>query len=133
MVAGMGAPGDEGVDGLSSALAGLAGPGGMAGLLAQAQKMQADLTAAQRQLADTLVEGTSGGDLVTATTSGTGALVALRIDPLAVDPSDVETLEDLVLAAVQNATAKALALQESTMSPYAAGLGGAGGLGLPGF
>lgn len=134
MVAGMsgtGGPGDAGD--ISAALSGLAGAGGMAGLLAQAQKMQQDLADAQERLGETMVEGSAGGGLVTATLTGTGTLVALRISPEAVDPHDVETLEDLVLAAVHDAAARAADLQESTMSPLAQGLGGAGGLGLPGF
>jgi nucleoid-associated protein EbfC len=113
-------------------------PGGgqpdMQALLKQAQKMQQDLAAAQQRLAETTVEGSAGGGLVSATVTGSGDLVALHIDPRAVDPDDVETLEDLVLAAVRDAADKAHALQATTMGPLTQGLGGgAGGLGLPGL
>jgi nucleoid-associated protein EbfC len=103
-------------------------------LLQQAQQMQSQLMAAQRELADARVEGTAGGGLVRATVSGTGVLVGLTIDPQAVDPDDTETLADLVLAAVRDASNNAAALTSSTMGPLAQGLGGlGGGLGLPGL
>jgi DNA-binding YbaB/EbfC family protein len=99
----------------------------------QAQKMQQQMADAQAQLADAQVKGTSGGGLVTVTATGTGEVVAIKIDPRAVDPEDVETLEDLVLAALHNAAESVRALTEQTMGPLTAGLGGlGGGLGLPG-
>jgi DNA-binding YbaB/EbfC family protein len=99
----------------------------------QAQKMQQQMADAQAQLADAQVKGTSGGGLVTVTATGTGEVVAIKIDPRAVDPEDVETLEDLVLAALHNAAESVQALTEQTMGPLTAGLGGlGGGLGLPG-
>ncbi|MFI0895130.1 YbaB/EbfC family nucleoid-associated protein [Streptomyces sp. NPDC020983] len=106
-------------------------PGGqpnMQALLQQAQKMQQDLAAAQEELARAEVEGTAGGGLVTATVSGAGELRALVIDPKAVDPEDTETLADLVVAAVHNATAVAQELQQRKLGPLAQGLGGGGGL-----
>jgi nucleoid-associated protein EbfC len=104
-------------------------------MLKQAQKMQQDMLAAQQELADAQVRGSSGGGLVTATMSGTGELVGLQIDPRAVDPEDTETLADLVLAAVRDASRAAGELQAKTMGPLAQGLGGlTGGMpGLPGF
>jgi DNA-binding YbaB/EbfC family protein len=108
-------------------------PGGqpnMQALLQQAQKMQQDLAAAQEELARAEVEGTAGGGLVTATVSGAGELRALVIDPKAVDPEDTETLADLVVAAVHNATAVAQELQQRKLGPLAQGLGGGG---LPGL
>ena len=101
--------------------------GDMSGLLAQAQAMQAAADAAQQELAETEVEGTAGGDLVTATVTGAGELVGLVIKPEAVDPEDTETLADLVVAAVRDATAKAQALAAAKLGPLAGGLGG----GLP--
>jgi DNA-binding YbaB/EbfC family protein len=98
--------------------------------------MQQQLMAAQEELADARVDGTAGGGLVTATVTGSGELVALTIDPKAVDPDDVETLADLVLAAVRDATNNAAELQAATMGPLTQGLGGLGGLGgsgLPGL
>lgn len=99
-------------------------------MLKQAQKMQQQIAKAQAELADAELTGTAGGGLVTATVAGTGELKAIKIDPKAVDPEDVETLEDLVVAAVHNAAEAARAMTEQKMGPVA---GGMGGLGLPGF
>jgi DNA-binding YbaB/EbfC family protein len=98
-------------------------------LLQQAQKMQQQLADAQEELAKAEVTGTSGGGLVTATVSGHGELKSLTIDSKVVDPDDVETLSDLVVAAVRAASDKAKKLAEEKMSPVAGALGG--GLGLP--
>ena len=104
--------------------------GDMSGLLAQAQAMQEQLFTAQQELAEARVKGTAGGDLVTATVTGTGELVGLTIKPEAVDPDDTETLADLVLAAVRDATTQAQSLAASKLGPLAGGIGGtAGGLG----
>lgn len=101
--------------------------GDMSGFLAQAQAMQQQLLDAQNELAEARVEGTSGGDLVTATITGAGELVGLVIKPEAVDPEDTETLADLVLAAVRDATGKSQALAAAKLGPLAGGMGG----GLP--
>ncbi|MBO4208485.1 YbaB/EbfC family nucleoid-associated protein [Micromonospora echinofusca] len=108
-------------------------PGGqpnMQQMLKQAQKMQKQIAAAQAELAEAELTGTAGGGLVTATVAGTGELKSIKIDPKAVDPEDVETLEDLVVAAVRNASEAAQQLTEQKMGPVSGGLGG---LGLPGF
>jgi DNA-binding YbaB/EbfC family protein len=102
-------------------------------LLQQAQKMQQQLVAAQAELADLRVSGSSGGGLVTAVVSGSGELLDLTIDPKAVDPSDTETLADLILAAVRDASEAAAAAQEQKMAPLTQGLGGLGAGGLPGL
>jgi DNA-binding YbaB/EbfC family protein len=99
-------------------------------LMKQAQKMQAQLAQAQAELAETEVEGHSGGGLVQATVTGAGELVALVIDPSVVDADDVETLQDLVVAAVRDATRAAQELSEAKLGPVT---GGMGGLGLPGM
>ena len=110
-------------------------PGGqpdMAQLLQQAQQMQQQLVAAQEELANTEVTGSAGGGLVTATMTGSGDVRgdhASRTD--AVDPDDLETLQDLVVAALHDAKREADALAAQTMGPLAGGLGG--GLGLPGL
>jgi nucleoid-associated protein EbfC len=103
--------------------------GDMSGLLAQAQAMQQQLLQAQQELAETQVTGSAGGDLVTATITGAGELIGLVIRPEAVDPDDTETLADLVLAAVRDATGKSQALAAAKLGPLAGGLGG-GGLGF---
>ena len=113
-------------------------PGGqpdMAQLLQQAQQMQQHLVAAQEELARTEVTGRAGGGLVTATMTGSGDVQAITIAKDAVDPDDIETLQDLVVAALHDAKREADALAAQTMGPLAGGLGGGagGGLGLPGF
>jgi DNA-binding YbaB/EbfC family protein len=102
--------------------------GDMSGLLAQAQAMQEQLLNAQQELAEMQIEGSAGGDLVTATVTGSGELVGLVIKPDAVDPSDTETLADLIVAAVRDATNKAQAVAASKLGPLAGGLGMGGGL-----
>ena len=101
--------------------------GDMSGLLAQAQAMQQGLMDAQRELAEATVEGSAGGDMVTATITGAGELVGLVIKREAVDPEDTETLADLVLAAVRDANGKAQALAAAKLGPLAGGMGGMGG------
>ena len=98
--------------------------------LANIMKLQQQLLAAQAELAETEVTGTAGGGLVTATVTGSGEIRAIKIDQKAVDPDDVETLEDLVLAAIHNAVEEARKLAEEKMGPLTAGLSG---LGLPGM
>ena len=108
-------------------------PGGQPNLqqlMKQAQKMQQRMAVAQAELAEAEVTGTAGGGLVTVTVSGAGEVKSVKIDPKAVDPDEVETLEDLVLAAVRNANEAVRALTEEKMGPIT---GGMGGLGLPGF
>ncbi len=107
-------------------------PGGQPNLqqlMKQAQKMQQQLAEAQAELAEAEVTGTAGGGLVSVTISGSGEVKSVKIDPKAVDPDDVESLEDLVVAAIRDAAANAQELQQTTMGPLAGGLGG---LGLPG-
>ena len=99
-------------------------------LMKQAQKMQEQLEQAQAELAETEVSGTAGGGLVTATVKGSGELVSITIDPDAVDVDDIETLQDLVVAAVRDANRAAQEIANEKMGPVA---GGMGGLGLPGF
>ena len=112
-------------------------PGGQPNLqqmMKQAQKMQQQMVAAQAELAEAELTGTAGGGLVTAVVRGSGEVVSIKIDPKAVDPDYVETLEDLVVAALHNAAQAAKNLTEEKMGPLTAGLGGlGGGLGLPGF
>jgi len=101
-------------------------------LLKQAQKMQEQLASAQEELAETEVTGTAGGGMVTATVSGSAELQSIQIDPKAVDPDDIDTLQDLVVAAVRNATEEARKIQQEKMGPIAGGLGGMAG-GMPGL
>ena len=108
-------------------------PGGvpdMQALMQQAAQMQAQLMAAQEELAEAEVIGSAGGGLVRITMTGSGELTAVTIDPKAVDPADVESLQDLVVAAVRDASRQVAELASQTMGPLAGGLGG---LGLPGM
>ena len=112
----------------------MAGRGGYSGqqpnmqqLMKQAQKMQQELIAAQAELADTEVSGSAGGGMVTAVVNGSGELRSLTINPEAVDPEDVETLQDLIVAAVRDAARTASEIAEAKMGPLS------GGAGLPGF
>ncbi|WP_174555116.1 YbaB/EbfC family nucleoid-associated protein [Actinomadura hibisca] len=121
-------------------------PGGLniQELLQQAQRMQEQLFTAQQELAETEVQGTSGGGLVTATVNGQGEVTGLTIDPKTIDADDpadtAETIADLVLAAIRDAGRAAQELQQEKMGPLAEGLGGGGGIpglggggGLPGL
>jgi len=112
------------------------GPGGeldLQQLMQQAQQMQDQLATAQAELSETEVTGTSGGGLVTATVTGAGEVISVKIDPRAVDPADIETLEDLIVAALHAAAEEQRKLTERKLGPLTAGLPGIDGLpGLPG-
>jgi DNA-binding YbaB/EbfC family protein len=107
-------------------------------MLQQAQRMQEQFISLQRELAETEVQGTAGGGLVTATVNGQNELVELAIDPAAIDVDDpqdtAETIADLVVAAIHNAGEEVQRLQQEKMGPLTEGLGGVlpGNLGLPG-
>ena len=101
-------------------------------LLKQAQKMQEDMLKAQESLKDEIVDASAGGGMVTARISGDLVLKSITIDPEAVDPEDVELLQDMVLAAVNEGLRAAQELAASKMGSIAGGLGG-GGLGDLGF
>lgn len=81
--------------------------GQMAGLMKQAQKMQRDMAKAQEELGSLEVSATAGGGMVTVKANGKNEILEIRINPEAVDPDDVEMLEDLVLAAVNEAIRQA--------------------------
>jgi DNA-binding YbaB/EbfC family protein len=100
-------------------------------LMQQMGEMQAQLEQAQEELANETVEGTAGGGMVTAVANGAGELQQIKIDPKAVDPDEAELLEDMVLAAVNEALRSAKGLAESKLGGLAGGA--LGGLGLPGF
>jgi DNA-binding YbaB/EbfC family protein len=104
-------------------------------LLKQAQKMQEDMLAAQEALKDEVVDASAGGGMVTVKVTGDLEVKSITIDPEAVDPDDVELLQDMVLAAVNGGLRAAQELAASKMGSIAGGLagGGLGGLGLPGL
>jgi DNA-binding YbaB/EbfC family protein len=97
-------------------------------LMKEAQKAQRKMAEAQERLAGLTVEGTAGGGMVTVTANGTGSISKVTIDPSAVDPQEVELLEDLVTAAVNDAQRKAKELQEAELGAAMGGLGNLGGL-----
>jgi DNA-binding YbaB/EbfC family protein len=103
-------------------------------ILKQAQQMQSEMMKVQDELKNEVVEATVGGGMVAVKMSGDLELKEIRIDPEAVDPDDVDMLQDLVLAAVNEAIRSAQELAASKMNQAAGGLGGmGGGLGLPGL
>ena len=108
---------------------GMGGFGGanMQNLMRQAQKMQEDMMKAQEELAQATVEGTSGGGMVTITMTGKKEITAVKLKKEAVDPDDIEMLEDLIVAAIKDADNKAEELSASKMGAFG-NLGGLGGL-----
>jgi nucleoid-associated protein EbfC len=105
-------------------------------MLRQVQQMQADMVKAQEELKHEIVEASAGGGMVTVKMSGDLELKELRIDPEAVDPEDVDMLQDMVQAAVNEAIRSAQERAASKMGAATGGLGGPGGLGglgLPGM
>ncbi|WP_232306612.1 YbaB/EbfC family nucleoid-associated protein [Thermobifida cellulosilytica] len=108
----------------------------MQAILQQAQQMQQQLMAAQQELDEAKVTGSSGGGLVSVTMNGRGQVEDISVDPKAVDPDDAsetaQTIADLVLAAIRDAERQVEQVQQQKMGPLAQGLGG-GLPGLPGF
>lgn len=94
-------------------------------MLEEAQRMQEKL---QRDLAEARISASSGGGVVTATLNGNKELIELEIDPGAVDPDDVEMLEDLVVAAVNEASRRVDETVQEKIGGMAGSLGGLGGL-----
>lgn len=108
-------------------------PADLGGLLEQATRMQEQLLAAQAAAAEQEVTGQAGGGVVRVTVSGGGEFRDVAIDPKVVDPTDVEMLQDLVLAALHDAMAKVQELQQSSLGGLdLGGMGGMGGLLGPG-
>ena len=100
---------------------------GMANLQRMAMQMQQEMLRVQNELAATNVDGSAGGGMVTAVVTGKQELVSVTIDPSAVDPTDVEMLQDLIVAAVNDALRAARELGEAKMAAVT------GGLRLPGL
>ena len=95
-------------------------------MMKQVQQMQAQMIEAQNSLAEETVEGTAGGGMVRATMAGSGELRSVIIDPKVVDPDDVEMLQDLVVAAINDASRQSQALQAERLGQATGGLGDAG-------
>jgi len=104
-----------------------AGFGDMSSLLKQAQGLQKRMQEVERDLEERILEGSAGGGVVKVYVSGAQEIQAVKISPEAVDPEDVETLEDLVTAAVRQAMAAAKELKDAEMGKVT------GGMNLPGM
>ncbi|WP_273090339.1 YbaB/EbfC family nucleoid-associated protein [Cryptobacterium curtum] len=96
-------------------------------MMRQAQKMQAQLAAAQDEIKDMTYEASAGGGMVKATVTGEMTLQSISIDPIAVDPDDTEMLQDMVLAAVNEALRGMADLSNTRLNAVT------GGMNLPGF
>lgn len=99
----------------------------MSNVIKQAQKMQEEMEKVQEELEDKTVEATSGGGAVTVTVNGKKEIVSIKIQPEAVDPDDVETLEDLITVAINDAVKQADEMMAEGMSAVT------GGLNIPGL
>ena len=99
-------------------------PGNMNNLMKQAQKMQKQMEETTKTLEDKIYESSVGGGVVTAKVSGKKELMEIKIDPEVVDPDDIEMLQDLIMAAVNEAMRKADADSAAMMSKLTGGLGG---------
>jgi DNA-binding YbaB/EbfC family protein len=100
-------------------------------LMQQVGQMQEQMQKAQGELANETVEATAGGGMITVIANGAGEIKQIKIDPKAIDPSDPEMLEDMILAAVNEAVRSAQSLMESKLGGLAGGA--LGGLELPGL
>lgn len=100
---------------------------GMQGMLKKVQKMQSEMTKLQEELKELEVEGTAGGEAVKAVVNGNKNLVSLTLSPDAVDPEDVEMLQDLIVTAVNDAMKKVDEMTEKELGKVT------GGLKLPGM
>src|SRR5918997_6624927 len=100
-------------------------------MMQQVAQMQAEMAKAQEELANETVEASVGGGMVTVRANGAGEIVEVKIKPEAIDPEDPETLEDLILAGVNEAQRNAQELMQSRLGGALGGLCGAGGGGVP--
>ncbi|MFJ7978659.1 YbaB/EbfC family nucleoid-associated protein [Peribacillus sp. JNUCC 23] len=104
------------------------GMGNMQNMMKQMQKMQKKMAEAQEELGEKKIEGTAGGGMVTVVVTGHKEIVDVTIKPEVVDPDDIEMLQDLVLAATNDALKKADELTNSTMGQFTKGLNLPGGM-----
>ena len=100
---------------------------GMGNMMKQAQQLQSKMVKLQEELAEKTVESSSGGGMVKVTANGRQQILSIQIEKEVVDPDDVEMLQDLVLAAINDALAKAQEMVSSEMGKLT------GGLNIPGL
>lgn len=98
-----------------------------------AQQMQAQMAQAQQELAETTLEATAGGGAVRVVITGAQEVRSVEIDPSAIDPDEVEMLQDLVMTAINEAITRSKELEKERMGAIAGGMGIPGMPGLPGF
>lgn len=101
--------------------------GNMGKMMKQVQKIQADMAKLQEELKDMIVEATAGGGVVKVVATGKQEIKEIKINPEAIDPDDVEMLEDLVVAAVNEALRKSVEMQAEEMKKIT------GGISIPGL
>lgn len=101
--------------------------GGLGNIVRQAQKMQAQMQQIQEEMANKTVEASSGGGMVKAVVNGRQELLSVKIEPEVVNPSDVEMLQDLIVAAVNEGIKRSQAMMSEEMGKVT------GGLGVPGL
>ena len=104
-------------------------PGNMNNLMKQAQKMQRKMEEASKEIEEKEITAAAGGGVVEVTVSGKKEITKIKIDPEAVDPDDVEMLEDLIMAATNEALRQMDEYSQQSMSKITGGIGGMGGLG----
>ena len=104
---------------------------GMGNMMKQAQQLQSKMMKLQEELADKTVESSSGGGMVKVTANGRQQIISIQIEKEVVDPDDVEMLQDLVLAAINDALAKAQEMASSEMGKLTGGMGLPGGMDMP--
>ena len=104
-------------------------PGNMNNLMKQAQKMQRQMEEASKEIEEKEITAAAGGGVVEVTVSGKKEVTKIKIDPEAVDPDDVEMLEDLIMAATNEALRQMDEYSQQSMSKITGGIGGMGGLG----
>lgn len=107
---------------------GFGGGGGMNNMMKQAQKMQEEVARVTAELATKTVDASVGGGAVSVTVNGAKEVLSIAIKPEVVDPEDVEMLQDLIMAAVNEAIRKAEEMADAEMGKVTGGLGGLGGL-----
>ena len=105
-------------------------PGNMNNLIKQAQRMQRQMEEQQKAMSEKTFSATAGGGAVEVTVSGTKVFTSVKLDPEAVDPDDVEMLQDMIVAAANEALKKVDEEQASQMGSLTGGMGGLGGLGF---
>ena len=105
-------------------------PGNMNNLMKQAQRMQRQMEEAQKELEEKEVTATAGGGAVEVTVSGKHEVIKIKLSEEVVDPDDIEMLEDLIVAATNEALRKIDEISQASMAKVTGGLGGFGGFGF---